>query len=118
MLLGCVQIEGAFMQGVGYVMTEEVVEDDATGDTISNSTWTYKPPGIAELPRVSVACGFSVADAPGACTAMVPTAPSNTPRTCIALQMAAASCYVGSSLDGPSSMLAACHHVCSRTAQQ
>lgn len=48
------QIEGAFMQGVGYVMTEEVVEDDVTGVTLTDSTWTYKPPGIAELPQVCV----------------------------------------------------------------
>jgi CO/xanthine dehydrogenase Mo-binding subunit len=47
------QIEGAFMQGVGHVLTEEVLEDAASGATLSSSTWSYKPPGIAELPRVS-----------------------------------------------------------------
>jgi xanthine dehydrogenase/oxidase len=46
------QVEGAFMQGVGHVLTEEVIEDEQTGATITNNTWTYKPPGLAELPRV------------------------------------------------------------------
>lgn len=40
------------MQGVGYVMCEEVVEDEASGRNLTDSTWTYKPPGIAELPKV------------------------------------------------------------------
>eukprot|EP00879_Flechtneria_rotunda_P005310 GHRR01005597.1.p1 GENE.GHRR01005597.1~~GHRR01005597.1.p1 ORF type:complete len:688 (+),score=262.80 GHRR01005597.1:308-2065(+) len=44
------QVEGAFMQGVGHVMTEEVAEDQQTGTPLTNSTWTYKPPGLAELP--------------------------------------------------------------------
>jgi xanthine dehydrogenase molybdopterin-binding subunit B len=48
-----VQIEGAFMNGVGYVMSEEVVEDEVTGSNLTDSTWTYKPPGMAELPQVS-----------------------------------------------------------------
>jgi xanthine dehydrogenase molybdopterin-binding subunit B len=47
-----VQIEGAFMNGVGYVMSEEVVEDEVTGSNLTDSTWTYKPPGMAELPQV------------------------------------------------------------------
>lgn len=46
------QVEGAFMWGIGYLTTEEVVEDPATGANLSASTWTYKPPGIAELPQV------------------------------------------------------------------
>jgi xanthine dehydrogenase/oxidase len=56
------QIEGAFMQGVGYVMTEEVVEDESSGVNLTDNTWTYKPPGIAELPKVSsrYCCGFRV----------------------------------------------------------
>jgi CO/xanthine dehydrogenase Mo-binding subunit len=49
----CAQVEGAFMQGVGHVLTEEVLEDPSSGAALSSSTWTYKPPGIAELPRVS-----------------------------------------------------------------
>lgn len=40
------------MQGVGHVMTEEVIEDEVTGSNLSDTTWTYKPPGIAELPKV------------------------------------------------------------------
>lgn len=46
------------MQGVGHVMTEEVLEDGATGACLSSRTWSYKPPGIAELPQVRDArCG-------------------------------------------------------------
>jgi hypothetical protein len=40
------------MQGVGYVMSEEVVECEVTGANLTDTTWTYKPPGIAELPKV------------------------------------------------------------------
>eukprot|EP00878_Enallax_costatus_P021902 GHUV01023213.1.p1 GENE.GHUV01023213.1~~GHUV01023213.1.p1 ORF type:complete len:286 (+),score=77.25 GHUV01023213.1:187-1044(+) len=44
------QVEGAFMMGVGHILHEEVVEDEVTGRTVSNTTWEYKPPGIHELP--------------------------------------------------------------------
>jgi xanthine dehydrogenase molybdopterin-binding subunit B len=50
-----VQVEGAFLQGLGWVLSEEVLEDPGTGAALSSSTWTYKPPGIAELPGVSTA---------------------------------------------------------------
>lgn len=46
------QIEGAFMMGVGHVLHEEVVEDEQTGRNVTNTTWEYKPPGLAELPQV------------------------------------------------------------------
>lgn len=52
------------MMGVGAVLHEEVVEDEATGRTVTNTTWEYKPPGIHELPQVTLtsqlqwACGL------------------------------------------------------------
>jgi len=57
------QVEGAFMQGVGHVMTEEVVEDDQSGALVTNNTWTYKPPGLAELPQVRHATAAAAAAA-------------------------------------------------------
>jgi hypothetical protein len=48
----CPQVEGAFLQGLGHVLTEEVLEDPGSGRVLSSSTWSYKPPGIAELPGV------------------------------------------------------------------
>ncbi|WIA12062.1 hypothetical protein OEZ85_012139 [Tetradesmus obliquus] len=44
------QVEGAFLQGVGWVLSEEVLEDPTNGACLTPSTWSYKPPGIAELP--------------------------------------------------------------------
>lgn len=48
------QVEGAFLQGVGWVLSEEVLEDPTSGACLTPSTWSYKPPGIAELPAVSL----------------------------------------------------------------
>ncbi|RHW77857.1 molybdopterin cofactor-binding domain-containing protein [Colwellia sp. RSH04] len=47
------QVEGAFIQGVGYVMTEKLVfepkgEDQGRLNTVN--TWRYKPPGITNVP--------------------------------------------------------------------
>jgi hypothetical protein len=47
------------MQGVGHVLTEEVLEEPSSGAALSSSTWSYKPPGIAELPRVRAAAWHS-----------------------------------------------------------
>lgn len=33
------QVEGAFIMGLGYSLTEEVVYDPATGKMITNDTW-------------------------------------------------------------------------------
>jgi len=37
------QIEGAFVQGLGLYLTEEVVYEK-DGKLINNGTWEYKPP--------------------------------------------------------------------------
>ncbi|MEY2881134.1 MAG: Xanthine dehydrogenase molybdenum-binding subunit, partial [Verrucomicrobiota bacterium] len=51
------QIEGAFVQGIGYVMYEELVyQPDGTplpaGMLNSTNTWTYKPPAVTSVPLV------------------------------------------------------------------
>jgi xanthine dehydrogenase large subunit len=43
------QIEGAFMQGVGWCLMEEVVRDEH-GRTLSDSLTTYKIPAIKDIP--------------------------------------------------------------------
>lgn len=44
------QIEGSFVQGIGFFLTEEH-EVDSNGELITNGTWTYKPPAIDNIPR-------------------------------------------------------------------
>ncbi|XP_057820300.2 indole-3-acetaldehyde oxidase isoform X2 [Cryptomeria japonica] len=44
------QIEGAFVQGVGFFMTEEHVVDK-NGKLVSDGTWTYKVPTIDTIPQ-------------------------------------------------------------------
>lgn len=47
------QVEGAFIQGVGYVMTEKLVfESDGPeqGRLNTLNTWRYKPPAITTIP--------------------------------------------------------------------
>ncbi|KAL3518742.1 hypothetical protein ACH5RR_021331 [Cinchona calisaya] len=44
------QIEGAFVQGIGFFMLEEYLIN-ADGLTISDGTWTYKIPTIDTIPK-------------------------------------------------------------------
>ncbi|PHN03658.1 molybdopterin cofactor-binding domain-containing protein [Flavilitoribacter nigricans] len=47
------QVEGAFMQGVGYIMTEKLVlepEGEEQGRLNTLNTWRYKPPAITTIP--------------------------------------------------------------------
>jgi len=47
------QVEGAFVQGVGYVMTEKLVfepEGEHKGQLNTLNTWRYKPPAITTIP--------------------------------------------------------------------
>ena len=53
------QVEGAFMQGLGLHLFEQILYDDTTnpGALISNGTWEYKPPSHKDIPvdlRVSL----------------------------------------------------------------
>lgn len=45
------QIEGAFIQGMGWLTTEDLVWDDA-GKLISNNLATYKIPSIGDTPEI------------------------------------------------------------------
>ncbi|CAN6203099.1 unnamed protein product [Urochloa humidicola] len=44
------QVEGAFVQGIGYFMTEEYVTN-LDGLVISDGTWTYKIPTVDTIPK-------------------------------------------------------------------
>jgi xanthine dehydrogenase/oxidase len=47
------QIEGAFVQGIGYVMYEDLVyqpDGEKIGVLNSTNTWNYKPPAASSIP--------------------------------------------------------------------
>ena len=50
-MMWLLQVEGAFAMGLGMMLSEEVRVDPVTGASLSNSTWTYKVPGISCTPR-------------------------------------------------------------------
>eukprot|EP01038_Epipyxis_sp_PR26KG_P004721 gene4721-6626_t len=45
------QIEGAFVMGLGYFLTERV-EYDSLGQLLTNGTWEYKVPMLQDIPNV------------------------------------------------------------------
>ncbi|XP_035789869.1 xanthine dehydrogenase/oxidase-like [Anopheles albimanus] len=44
------QIEGAFVMGLGYYLTEALVYDPRNGALVNNRSWNYKVPGYADIP--------------------------------------------------------------------
>eukprot|EP00262_Sarcandra_glabra_P020984 TRINITY_DN8564_c0_g3_i1.p1 TRINITY_DN8564_c0_g3~~TRINITY_DN8564_c0_g3_i1.p1 ORF type:complete len:502 (+),score=86.46 TRINITY_DN8564_c0_g3_i1:44-1507(+) len=46
------QLQGAFVQGLGYHLTEKYVYDRKTGNLLTDGTWTYKPPSSKDIPIV------------------------------------------------------------------
>jgi xanthine dehydrogenase/oxidase len=43
------QIEGAFVQGIGFFITEDAIINKE-GRLVNNGTWDYKPPGSKDIP--------------------------------------------------------------------
>ncbi|XP_063399739.1 xanthine dehydrogenase/oxidase-like [Mytilus trossulus] len=44
------QVEGAFVMGLGYWLTEQVKFESTTGKLLTHSTWEYKPPMAKDIP--------------------------------------------------------------------
>mmetsp|Transcript_18171 Transcript_18171/g.43734 ORF Transcript_18171/g.43734 Transcript_18171/m.43734 type:complete len:1270 (-) Transcript_18171:138-3947(-) len=47
------QAEGAFVMGLGYYLSEEVIIDD-TGRLFTDGTWEYKPPFVGDVPQMNI----------------------------------------------------------------
>ncbi len=45
------QIEGAFVQGLGFFFTEGIITNQDKGYIINNGTWDYKPPSSLDIPQ-------------------------------------------------------------------
>lgn len=74
------QVEGAFIQGLGYFLTE-YIEYDPSGKLVTNGTWEYKPPSQKDIPiRFNVAL---LKDAPNPVGVMRSKA-SGEPPYCVA----------------------------------
>ncbi len=45
------QVEGAFVQGQGYVTNEQILLDPRTGRMITDGPGNYKIPTVADMPK-------------------------------------------------------------------
>lgn len=44
------QIQGAFVMGLGYWLTEQLIYDENTGQLLTNRSWNYTPPMDRDIP--------------------------------------------------------------------
>lgn len=44
------QIEGGFVMGMGYWLSEKLIYSRVTGELLTDRSWTYKPPGALDIP--------------------------------------------------------------------
>lgn len=44
------QVQGAYMMGLGYWLTEKIVYDGDSGKLLTHNTWEYKPPCSKDIP--------------------------------------------------------------------
>ncbi|XP_055877626.1 uncharacterized protein LOC106059685 [Biomphalaria glabrata] len=44
------QAEGAFVMGLGYYLSEDIIFDGQTGRILNDGTWEYKPPTTKDIP--------------------------------------------------------------------
>lgn len=44
------QIEGAFVMGLGFALTEDLKYNRENGELLTKNTWNYKPPGPKDIP--------------------------------------------------------------------
>lgn len=46
------QVEGAFVQSIGYYLTEKIVHSPDDGGVLTAGTWEYRPPSSKDIPQV------------------------------------------------------------------
>ncbi|CAK8698330.1 uncharacterized protein LOC143448853 [Clavelina lepadiformis] len=44
------QVEGAFVMGIGFWTSEQMIYDESSGQLVTNGTWEYKPPTSKDIP--------------------------------------------------------------------